>query len=119
MLAAHTFVQPATSVPRLRHPARRMTRRNTYAVRVRGDGMRDCNLFNGDVIIIRRFQYGTHETASAEINHRAVALKRLTINRDGLHLMFDNTDWSAVFLHNRDIEVLSLVMGIEHHATEH
>ena len=118
-MLAQTSAQPASSGPRIRHAAPCIMRRNTYTIRVRNNRMCDCNLFSGDVIIIRRFQYGTHETASAEINHRAVALKRLTINRDGLHLMFDNTDWSAVFLHNRDIEVLSLVMGIEHHATEH
>lgn len=118
-MLAHTSAQSVSPAPRLRHPARYVTRRNTYAVKVRGDGMRDCNLFNGDVIIIRRLQHGAHETATAEINRRPVALKRLTINRDGLQLMFDHTDGPAVFLHNRDIEVLSLVMGIGHHATEH
>ncbi len=118
-MLAHTFAQTTAPTPRPRHTPRHMTRRNTYAVKVRGNGMRDCNLFNGDVIIIRRFQNGAHETASAEINRQPVALRRLSINRDGLQLIFANPARPTVFLHNCDIEVLSLVMGIEHHATEH
>lgn len=118
-MLAHTATQPATPAPRPCHATQRVTRHNTYAVRVRGDGMRDCNLFNGDVIIIRRFQNGVQETATAEINRQPVALERLSINHHGLQLMFANSARPSVFLHNRDIEVLSLVMGIEHHATEH
>lgn len=112
---------PTTTPTPSRHPTpRRVTRRNTYAVRIRSHRMRDCNLFAGDVIIIRRFQHGGgNETASAEINRRPVALKRLSIHHDGLHLTFAHADDAGIFLHNRDIEVLSLVMGIEQHATEH
>ena len=56
----------------------RVTRRNTYALRIRGDRMRDCNLFDGDVIIIHRHQHDAHqETVVATINQREVALKQL------------------------------------------
>lgn len=98
--------------------AKRVTRRNTYAIKVRGNRMNDCNLFDGDVIIIRRFQHDTHdETAVAEINRRSVALKRLSIGHDGVHLQPEQAGTPAMFLHNRDIQVLGLVMGIEHQAS--
>ena len=95
------------------------TRHNTYAVRIRGNRMRDCNLFDGDVIIIRRCQVGTaQETASAEINHQPIKLQALTIDRQGLRLL-PHGDSPAIYLHNKDMQVLSLVMGVEHHPTEH
>ncbi|MYL23323.1 hypothetical protein GLV89_05880 [Halomonas alkaliantarctica] len=95
-----------------------VTRRNTYAIKVRGNRMHDCNLFDGDVIIIRRFQHDTHEeTAVAEINRRPLALKHLAIGRDGVYLQPEPAGTPAMFLHNRDIQVLGLVMGVGHQAT--
>ncbi|UXZ54751.1 hypothetical protein LOS15_01560 [Halomonas sp. 7T] len=93
-----------------------ITRRNTYALKVRGDRMHDSNLFDGDVIIIRRYQYDSqHEMAVATINQREVALKQLSISRLGVHLLPEDAATPAVFLHNCDIQVLGMVMGIEHH----
>ena len=92
-----------------------ITRRNTYALKVRGDRMRDSNLFDGDVIIIRRYQHDAqHETAVTTINQREVALKQLSISRLGVHLLPEDAATPAVFLHNCDIQVLGMVMGIEH-----
>ncbi|WP_244183008.1 LexA family protein [Vreelandella songnenensis] len=96
--------------------APRMTRRNTYALKVRGNRMRDCNLFDGDVIIIRRFQHDTHEeTAVAQINQQEIALKHLSINRFGVHLWPADAHAPDLFLHNRDIQVLGMVMGVAQH----
>lgn len=95
-----------------------VTRHNTYALKIRGDRMRDSNLFDGDVIIIRRYQQDTHqETAFATINQRQVALKQLSISRLGVHLWPEDASTPPVFLHNCDIQVLGMVMGVEHHDT--
>ena len=76
----------ASSHARQACTAPRVTRRNTYALRIRGDRMRDCNLFDGDVIIIHRHQHDAHqETVVATINQREVALKQLSISRLGIH----------------------------------
>ena len=101
--------------------ANNTTRRHTtYAVRVRGNRMQDCNLFDGDVIIIRRCQTGTaEETASAEINHKPIKLQRLIIDRHGLYLLAQNDSVPAIYLRNQDIQVLNLVLGVEHYLTEH
>lgn len=111
-------LQPAaltTTTARRRNTAH-ITRRNTYALKVRGDRMRDSNLFDGDVIIIRRYQHDTQqETAVVTINQREVALKRLSISRLGVHLLPEDAATPEVFLHNCDIQVLGMVMGIEHH----
>ncbi|BBI76098.1 hypothetical protein HAALTHF_52690n [Vreelandella aquamarina] len=106
-----------TCAPSVHTP--RVTRRNTYALRIRGDRMRDCNLFDGDVIIIHRHQHDAHqETVVATINQREVALKQLSISRLGIHLWPEDAAMSEVFLHNCDIQVLGMVMGVAHHATE-
>lgn len=102
--SAHSFTAP------------RMTRRNTYALKIRGNRMRDCNLFDGDVIIIRRFQHDTHEeTAVAQINQQEIALKHLSINRFGVHLSPADGHAPDLFLHNCDIQVLGMVMGVAQH----
>tara|TARA_R110001599_G_scaffold130451_1_gene305577 strand:+ start:298 stop:576 length:279 start_codon:yes stop_codon:yes gene_type:complete len=78
--------------------------------------MRDCNLFDGDVIIIRRYQHDAQtETAVAEINQQKIVLKQLSISRFGVELWPEDTLQPALFLHNRDIQVLGMVMGVESH----
>ncbi|WGI26130.1 S24 family peptidase [Halomonas alkaliantarctica] len=105
--------QPA---PRPYAMAPSVTRRNTYALKVRGNALCDCNLFDGDVIIIRRYQHDTQtETAVAEINQQTVALRQLSISRFGVELWPEDALQPALFLHNRDIQVLGMVMGVEPH----
>lgn len=97
-----------------------ITRRNTYALKVRGNALCDCNLFDGDVIIIRRYQHDTQtETAVAEINQQTIVLRQLTISRFGVELWPEDTLQPALFLHNRDIQVLGMVMGVEPHPRAH
>lgn len=93
-----------------------VTRHNTYALKVRGNALCDCNLFDGDVIIIRRYQHDTQtETAVAEINQQKIALRQLSITRFGVELWPEDALQPALFLHNRDIQVLGMVMGVEPH----
>lgn len=109
--------QPA---PRPYAMAPSVTRRNTYALKVRGNALCDCNLFDGDVIIIRRYQHNTQtETAVAEINQQTIALRQLSISRFGVELWPEDTLQPALFLHNRDIQVLGMVMGVEPHPKAH
>ena len=92
---------------------------DAYPLRIIIDRMRDCNLFDGDVIIIHRHQHDAHqETVVATINQREVALKQLSISRLGIHLWPEDAAMPEVFLHNCDIQVLGMVMGVAHHATE-
>ncbi|MGP9768459.1 LexA family protein [Halomonas sp. AOP13-D3-9] len=106
------------AVPRPYAMSANVTRRNTYALKVRGNALCDCNLFDGDVIIIRRYQHDTQiETAVAEINQQTIALKQLSISRFGVELWPEDTQQPALFLHNRDIQVLGMVMGVKSETT--
>lgn len=91
----------------------RMVRRNTYALRVRGDSMIDCNIFDGDVIIIERQESAENgETAVVMINDQEVTLKKLYIEKSGVRLQPANETMPPIFLKNSDIQVLGLVMGV-------
>ncbi|WP_444999782.1 transcriptional repressor LexA [Halomonas mongoliensis] len=90
-----------------------MVRRNTYALRVRGNSMIDCNIFDGDVIIIERQESAENgETAVVMINDQEVTLKKLYIDRAGVRLQPANERMAPIFLRNSDIQVLGLVMGV-------
>ena len=112
-----TFSHP---LPQSFASAPSVTRRNTYALKVRGNALSDCNLFDGDVIIIRRYQHDSQtETAFADINQQTIALKHLSISRLGVELWPEDTLQPPLFLHNRDIQVLGMVMGVEPYPSKH
>ncbi|WP_106477585.1 LexA family protein [Phytohalomonas tamaricis] len=91
----------------------RMVRRNTYALRVRGDSMIDCNIRDGDIIIIERFESAENgETAVVLINNQEVTLKKLYIEKSGVRLQPANESMPPIYLKNDDIQVLGLVMGV-------
>jgi len=90
-----------------------MVRRNTYALRVRGDSMVECNIFDGDVIIIERRESAENgETAVVMINQQEVTLKTLYIERSGVRLQPANESMPPIYLKNSDIQVLGMVMGV-------
>lgn len=92
---------------------RSMVRRNTYALRVCGDSMIDCNIFDGDVIIIERRESAENgETAVVMINNQEVTLKKLYIEKSGVRLQPANEQMAPIHLHNSDIQVLGMVMGV-------
>lgn len=91
----------------------RMVRRNTYALRVCGNSMIDCNIHDGDVIIIERQESAENgETAVVMINSQEVTLKKLYIEKSGVRLQPANESMPPIFLKNDDIQVLGLVMGV-------
>ena len=91
----------------------RMVRRNTYALRVRGNSMIDCNIFDGDVIIIERQESAENgETAVVMINDKEVTLKKLYIDKSGVRLQPANASMPPIYLKNDDVQVLGLVMGV-------
>lgn len=90
-----------------------MVRRNTYALRVRGDSMIDCNIFDGDVIIIERQESAENgETVVVSINQREVTLKKLYIEKHGIRLQPANNSMAPIYLKNSDVQVLGMIMGV-------
>ncbi|OLO04596.1 LexA family protein [Salinicola socius] len=95
------------------HVPAKLVRRNTYALRVRGDSMIDSNIFDGDVIIIERYESAENgETAVVLINNHEVTLKKLFIEKSGVRLQPANDSMPPIYLKNEDVQVLGLVMGV-------
>ncbi|MFC0268036.1 transcriptional repressor LexA [Kushneria aurantia] len=91
----------------------RMVRRNTYALRVRGDSMIDCNIHDGDIIIIEKLESAENgETAVVMINNQEVTLKKVYIDHSGVRLQPANETMPPIYLKNDDVQVLGLVMGV-------
>lgn len=90
-----------------------MVRRNTYALRVCGNSMVDCNIFDGDVIVIEQRESAENgETAVVMINNQEVTLKKLYIEKSGVRLQPANQHMAPIHLRNCDIQVLGMVMGV-------
>ncbi|MEC9483961.1 MAG: transcriptional repressor LexA [Halomonas sp.] len=115
LLGAVTAGLPIEACPdesTIRIPSR-MVRRNTYALRVRGNSMIDCNIRDGDVIIIERYESAENgETAVVMINNQEVTLKKLYIDKSGVRLQPANDAMEPIYLKNDDVQVLGLVMGV-------
>ncbi len=91
----------------------RLVKRNTYALRVRGDSMRDANILPGDLVIIEQSQTAEHgEKVVVRINGQSVTLKTLSLEPDGVKLIPANTEMEPLVFHNTDVEVLGIVRGV-------
>ena len=75
--------------------------------------MVDSNIFDGDVIIIERYESAENgETAVVLINNQEVTLKKLFIEKSGVRLQPANDSMPPIYLKNEDVQVLGLVMGV-------
>ncbi|SKA24788.1 repressor LexA [Oceanospirillum multiglobuliferum] len=94
-----------------------LVKKQTYALKVRGDSMIEANINDGDIIIIEQRQsVESGETCVVMINNQQVTLKRLYIDRDGVRLEPANSAMSSIHLRNEDVQVLGIVMGLKRNA---
>ena len=90
-----------------------MVRKDTYALRVRGDSMIDDNIEDGDVIVVeKRATAENGQSVVAMINGETVTLKKFYIEKDGVRLQPANPSMNPIYLKNGDIQILGIVMGV-------
>ena len=91
----------------------RMVRKNTYALRVRGESMQDANILPGDIVVIEQTDAAENgEKVVVRINQREVTLKTLRLDPDGVKLVPANREMQPIVLNNADVEVLGIVRGV-------
>ena len=91
----------------------KLVRKNTYALRVRGNSMVDANILDGDVVVIEQSQIAENgEKVVVRINQKEVTLKTLRLDQDGVKLIPANSSMSPIVLNNADVEVLGIVRGV-------
>jgi len=90
-----------------------MTRKASYALRVRGHSMMDDQIQDGDIIIVEQRQTATNgETVVALINGDKVTLKRFYIEAQGIRLQPANPAMVPLYLRHDEIEILGIVTGV-------
>lgn len=90
-----------------------MVRKETFALRVKGNSMVDEMIHDGDIVIIeRRSSAENGESVVVRINNEEVTMKKIYIGEEGVRLQPANTDLEPIYLKHEEIEVLGIVKGI-------
>lgn len=90
-----------------------MVKKETFALRVKGNSMIEENIEDGDIVIIeRRSSAENGESVVVRINNQDVTMKKLYIEKTGVRLQPANKDMEPIILKNEDIEILGIVTGI-------
>lgn len=90
-----------------------MVKKETFALRVKGNSMIDENIEDGDIVIIeRRSSAENGESVVVRINNEEVTMKKLYIEKTGVRLQPANKEMEPIILKNEDIEILGIVTGI-------
>lgn len=92
---------------------RALQRKDTFALRVKGNSMIEMNIQDGDLVVIERTQTAANgETAVVRINQETVTLKKLYVQADGVCLMPANSEMEPIWLDNEDVEVVGILRGV-------
>ncbi|HBQ44229.1 MAG TPA: repressor LexA [Thiomicrospira sp.] len=90
-----------------------MVKKETFALKVKGDSMIEEGIEDGDIVIIeRRSSAENGESVIVRINNEEVTMKKLYIEKAGVRLQPANAEMKPLILNNEDIEILGIVTGI-------
>ena len=93
-----------------------MVKKETFALRVKGNSMIDENIEDGDIVIIeRRSTAENGESVVVRINNEDVTMKKFYIEKEGIRLQPANANIKPIFITNESIEILGIVTGILRH----
>lgn len=90
-----------------------MVKKETFALRVKGNSMIDENIEDGDIVIIeRRSSAESGESVVVRINNEEVTMKKLYIEKEGIRLQPANAEMEPIMITNEQIEILGIVTGV-------
>ncbi|MBE0493901.1 MAG: repressor LexA [Thiomicrospira sp.] len=90
-----------------------LVKKETFALRVKGNSMIDEHIQDGDIVIIeRRNSAENGESVVVRINNEEVTMKKLYVESTGVRLQPANPDMKPIILKNEDIQILGIVRGI-------
>ena len=90
-----------------------LTRRVSYALRVRGHSMTDDQIQDGDIILIEQRKSAQNgETVVALLQGGRATLKRFFVEADGIRLQPANPEMEPLYLRADAVEVLGVVTGV-------
>lgn len=88
-------------------------KKETFALRVKGNSMVDENIQDGDIVIIeRRSSAENGESVVVRISNEEVTMKKFYIEKGGVRLQPANPEMEPIILKNEQIEILGIVTGV-------
>jgi repressor LexA len=86
---------------------------NIFALRVKGDSMKDAGIFSGDLAICEPRQYAQNgEIVVALINSEEATVKRFFLRNDHIELRPENADYSPMRYDFGEVLVQGKIIGI-------
>ena len=86
---------------------------NIFALRVKGDSMKDAGILNGDLAICEPRQYAQNgEIVVALINSEEATVKRFFLHDDHIELRPENTDFAPMRYGFGEVMVQGKIIGI-------
>ncbi|MGD9057956.1 MAG: transcriptional repressor LexA [Desulfobacterales bacterium] len=86
---------------------------NLFALRVKGDSMKDAGILNGDLAICEPRQYAQNgEIVVALINSEEATVKRFFLHDDHIELRPENTDYTPMRYGFGEVLVQGKIIGI-------
>lgn len=81
-----------------------------YALRVRGDSMRDAGILEGDTVIVRPTEDADNGQIVVALLGDEATVKRFFRDSDGIRLEAENPDYEPI--RTREVELLGRVIGV-------
>ncbi|MCX7023216.1 MAG: transcriptional repressor LexA [Spirochaetes bacterium] len=94
----------------VRVPCEMTKSRNCFALRVKGDSMKDAGIFDGDVAVIEERQVADNGDIVVAMLEDAVTLKRFFKEPGRVRLMAENPGYSPIY--SQDVRILGRLRGI-------
>lgn len=86
--------------------------KQNFILKVKGDSMIGANIFDGDYVVIKKQNTAQNgDIVAAEIEGSAT-LKTLSLGKDVPMLMPENKKYSPIFLHDKQVSILGVAVGI-------
>jgi repressor LexA len=92
----------------LQVPPGMLKRGKYFALRVKGDSMRDAGIFNGDVTLVRHQSSADNGDIVVALVDEAVALKRFFLERNRVALRSENPAYPPIYTQN--VRILGKLM---------
>lgn len=90
-----------------------MVKKETFALRVKGNSMINENIEDGDIVIIERKSSADNgESVVVRINDNQVTMKKLYIEKGHIRLQPANDDMDPIIITNEQIEIIGIVKGV-------
>ncbi len=90
-----------------------MVKKETFALRVKGNSMINENIEDGDIVIIERKASAENgESVVVRVNDNEVTMKRLYIEKDHIRLQPANDDMQPIIITDEQIEIIGIVKGV-------